>query len=541
MFLGICILRFTAMLEIQFLLINAHFTANLFAALVCFAVAWLYFDAWLGRKDLRESTKSLGFFLLCLSFVLHAATVEQALLTNSLFRSENLTVVANFLRIIGYIVLIIGQVMDPLQPLPEYRYTETAAFLSIPFLSYPTFVMPVLATITGFLYLRRATTGLEHHLKPISLSFYLLSITDTLSTHSLFRGTANVDLENTVRAFSPVWIIEHVVLVFAMFFLGRWVWGYLIKRLETQLFMIFTISTLMIFLITAIFFTTVTIINLRQDILENLKINASVLEFSIDSKKAEALSDAQVIAQNQDVIDALEDRDIQTLNEVTQRTLLAKNQAFLTIVLKSGEVVSRADDPEKVGGSLSGDPIVSKALAGTETTSIITTEGVIAPNVSVKAAVPIKKDSEILGAAVVGTTIDNAFVDGLKEATGLDASIYGDNVRSATTFIAPDGKSRYIGIKEETESIKKTVLIDGEQYSGNVTILNVPYLSAFTPLLDSENTPVGMLFVGRPQTDTIRSAGKLIEQTFLVTVVLLATSIVPAYFISNYIIDQVNA
>lgn len=529
------------MLEIQFLLINAHFTANLFAALVCFAVSWLYFDAWLGHKDLRESTKSLGFFLLSLSFVVHAATVDQSVLESSIFAGESLSLITSFLRISGYIILIVGQMVNPLLPLPKYRFESSAAILGIPLANYPLFSLPILAVFTGFLYIRRATTGLEHHLKPISYSFYLLGVAEVISLSAVFRGTANVDLENLVSPFSLVWIIEHIVLIISMLLLGRWVWGYLIKRLETQLFMIFTSTTLIIFLLTAVFFTTVSIVNLRRDILSNLKINVALLEFSIDSKKSETLSDAQVIAQNQNIVDALKDRDTSKLSEITQRTLLAKNQAFLTIVSSTGEIVIRADDPEKIGGSLSGDLLVSRALGGQDSTGLITTDGVTAPNVSVRAAVPIRQGNDILGAAVVGRQIDNAFVDGLKEATGLDASIYGDNVRSATTFVAPDGKSRYIGIKEETEKIKQTVLIDGDIYSGDVNILNIPYLSVFSPINNSEEQPVGMLFVGRPQSDTIKSAGELIEQTFLVTVILLATSIVPSYFISNYIIDQVNA
>lgn len=527
------------MLETQFILINTHFTVNLFAALVCFAVAWLYFDAWLGRKDLRESTKSLGFFLISLSFVLNAASVDSTnAVSTTFFSGQNLAIITYLLRLSGYITLIIGQVIDPLQPLPDYRY---ASAFAMPISAYPSYALPLFATVTGFLYLRRATTGLEHHLKPIGYSFYSLGIVEVISLSAHFRGTSNVDLENLVKSFSAIWVVERILLIFAMFLLGRWVWGYLVKRLETQLFMIFTTSTLVIFLITAVFFTTLTIINLRQDILSNLETNVAVLDFSIDSKKAEVLSDAQVVAQNSDIIDALSDRDTKRLNETAQRTLLAKNQAFLTIITNTGEVITRADDPDKVGGSLSGDPMIIKALSGIEVTGVTTTDGVIAPVVSVRAAVPIKKDGDVIGAVLSGNVIDNAFVDGLKNATGLDASVYADNIRAATTFISPDGKSRYIGIKEETEDINQTVLIDSESYSGNVTILNVPYLSAFAPLTDSDDKPVGMLFVGKPQSDTITSAAKIIEQTFLVTVVLLATSIVPAYFISNYIIDQVNA
>ena len=206
-----------------------------------------------------------------------------------------------------------------------------------------------------------------------------------------------------------------------------------------------------------------------------------------------------------------------------------------------GEVLVRADDPENIGGSLSNDLLVKKALAGQDAAGVITKEGVMAPEVSVRAATPIKSAGKIVGAVIVGTTIDNAFVDGLKTATALDASVYGNNVRSATTFIAPDGKSRWVGIKEETKKIKNRVLIEGEPFTGSAKILNIAYLVALTPLKDIDDNPVGMLFVGRPEISTMQAAANLIEQTFLVTVALLAASIVPSYFVSKYIIDQVKS
>ena len=538
------------MLETQFLLTNAHFTINLLVALVCFSVAWLYFDAWLGRHDIREGTKMLGFMLLSLSFVAHATQIDKSILENPILGSDTLLYLTTLFRTLGYLVLIFGQLIDPLQPLPSYRKSATqkgfginksaAVVLALPFSGFAFFIYPVLAAVTAFLYIRRATAGLEFHLRTIGYSFTLLSISELLSTASSFQYTSNVDIESLVKAFGPLWIAEHVFLIFFMVILGIWVWGYLMKRLETELFIIFTTTTLVIFLITAIFFTNVSLGNQRRDILRNLEINVSVLQFSIDSKKNETLSDAQLIAQNPDVISAIDASDRKKLADIAVTSLLAKKQAYLIIVSKTGEILARGNDPEKIGGSLSDDPLIKKSLAGNDVSGVVTTEGVMAPAVSVRSVVQIKKGGDLIGAALVGQNIDNTFVDTLKNATGLDTSIYGDNIRSATTFISPDGKSRWVGIKEETSDIKKTVLLEGKPYSGKVNILNVPYLATFTPLKNSDDTPIGMLFVGRPKIATIKATSALIEQTFLVTVVLLVISVFPSYFISKYIVDQLR-
>jgi hypothetical protein len=542
------------MLETQFLLINAHFAINLLVALICFAVAWLYFDAWLGRHDIREGTKLLGFFLLSLAFVVHSTQIEQSILESPLLGSATVEYLTNFLKAGGYLILIMGQLIDPLQPLPSYRRStkergfglsnKTQAALifgSLPLSAIIPFILPLLAGITGFLYVRRATLGLEFHLRTIGYSFNILAISEVLGLSRVFRETSNVDLANLVNPFGVLWILEHIVLIISMVILGKWVWGYLVKRLETQLFMIFTTTTLVIFLLTAVFFTSVSLVNLREDILENLRINVSVLQFSIDGKKAEILSDAQLIAQNMNVVSAINEKDRSALSDLAVTTLIAKKQAFLVIVSSTGEILARGDDPDKIGGSMSDDPLVKRALQGNDVSGIVTREGVMAPSVSIRAAVPVKSGADIIGAAIIGQSIDNAFVDNLKDATGLDASIYGDNVRSATTFVSPDGKSRWVGIKEETAEVERRVLVEGSDFAGGVNILNIPYLAAYTPLKDVDDNPVGMLFVGRPRISTVQAASGLIEQTFMVTVILLVLSIFPAYFVSKYIVDQVKS
>ena len=539
-------------LQGQFLLVNAHFTINLLAALVSFAVAWLYFDAWIGRKDAREATKWIGFLLLSISFVIHAAAIEQSLLDTSLLGSVS-PILTGLFRVSAYLVLSVAQIIDPLQPLPEYRgglgfgvrnKKKTAAFLlpliGIPFDQGLSYLYPILAALTGFLYLRRATVGLEHHLKPISSSFFILSLSELAGVASTFRESDNIAISNLVSAFGPLWLMEHILFILSAFVLGKWVWGYLIKRLETQLLMIFTTMTLGIFLITTIFFTSTQMNSLQKSTLENMEVNVNVLQYTIDSKKAETLSDAQVIAQNPEMVAAVNENDKTKLTAIASSLLLTKKQAFLVIVSDTGAVLMRGDDPDKVGGSLSDDRLVKEALEGNTQAAVVTKDGVIAPEVSVRGAAPIKSGDKVIGAVILGTLIDNAFVDGLKEATGLDASVYADNIRSATTFVAPDGKSRWIGIKEETDEVKKNVLVDGVAYIGSVEILNVPYHAAFAPLKNIDNNPVGMLFVGRPQVTLLQSAGKSIELTFTVTVVLLIMSVVPAYLVSKYIIDQIH-
>lgn len=105
----------------QFFLVNAHFAVNLLMAMVMLSVAWLYFDAWSGHKTLREGLKVLGFGLLATSFLLHAVVIESNVLSGQIFGFARAGLLFDLVRIGGYLFLILGIVIDPLQPRPKHE------------------------------------------------------------------------------------------------------------------------------------------------------------------------------------------------------------------------------------------------------------------------------------------------------------------------------------------------------------------------------------------------------------------------------------
>jgi len=220
------------------------------------------------------------------------------------------------------------------------------------------------------------------------------------------------------------------------------------------------------------------------------------------------------------------------------RSLLTKKQSFLVITSATGQVLARGEDRERIGDSLSNDPLIKMALANQSGTSIVTKDGALAPQIYVAAAIPITQKGTVLGTVMIGTVLDNAFVDGVKNATGLEASLYANNALSATTLLSPDGKARVVGIKEEDKNIKNSVIIKGQAFVGGVNLLNIPYFAAYLPLKDISNLSVGILAVAKPQISVLQAAGHSIELTFIVAVILLIISVFPVYFVSKYISDQ---
>lgn len=531
---------------LQFILENTHFALNLVIALILFAVFWLYFDAWTNKKQFKEVPKFSGFLVLSIAFVIHAVFLETNLIQDSLISKELHQLVFLVVKGIGYILLIIGIVIDPLQPHPEHEKKKAfPAILIIPGTLIPLvvvlpFLMPFLAITITILYLRRATIGIEDHLKPISYSFIFISIYELLYLGNIFRDSLNVDIYNFVAAFGPLWIFEHLVLIVAILILGKWVFFYLLKRLQSQLFMYFTTFILVIFLLITVSFTTLILNNLRGETLKQLEIDVRVLNYAINSKKAEVLSDTDVMAQSPQVQEAIINSERGDLFELAQSFLLTKKESFLVIVDDNGQVLVRGEDKDRIGDSLSDDALIKRALLGESAASVVSKDGAIAPEVSVRASTPIRVDDEIIGVVMAGEVIDNAFVDGIREATGLTVTIYGDNQISATTILSADGKSRLVGLKEEDSDIREKVLLKGENRTTSVSILNVPYFAAYLPLMDVDNSPVGMLFVGKPEVGVLQTAGRSIELTFFVAAILLVASILPSYLISKQISKQLE-
>lgn len=535
------------MFEEQFVLQNVHFTINIIASFIFFCMGWLYFDAWLFKKTLRVGLKILGYAFLCLSFLVHATVIEQTILKSPFLGPDVLYFTGLIIELAGLGLITTSLFFEGLQKVVHYQGIKTNpahTFFIFPatasFIAFPLFLAPFLAASAGLLYLRRATVGLENHLKPVSLAFFLLAFSHILSLARVFQSSSNTGIYNLFSSFGPFWIAEHIFLCLAVFIFGRWVFQYLFKRAQTQIFIVSEIFILVIFLFTTMILTSFLLKNMRDEYLFHLQTDANVLSYAVDNKKAETLSDAQMVSQNSDIVKAVEDGDKHTLRQITESILLSKKEDFLTVVSSDAKVLMRADDPGNTSDSLSDDTLVQRALMGKAVSTVTVRDGVLAPVVSIRSAVPIRAKESILGTVIAGTNVDNAFVDGVKKATGLESAVYGGSVRSATTLIAPDGKSRWVGIKEEDPFIKKAVLEEGKIFTGSTDILNVSYLAAFAPLKDVDNNPVGMLFVGKEQTGVLQAAAYSIQLTFIISVCILILSVVPARLFSNYLTGQLR-
>lgn len=524
----------------HFLLEIVHFAISFFSALVFLAAFWLYFDSRKRRRNVRDMIRCGGFLLLSLSFVVSSVILETSVLNVSMIKVSSLIAAQLLLRTVGYTCILFAAITDKLQPRPkEHETLVLIPSLAISFM-LAQFLPALLSLGIAIAYLIRSMIGLEVHIRKASIAFFLFAFAETLSLCALFRETTNPTLFRLVEPFQLIWIVQHVVLLLATLMLAKWVFGYLLKQFEPQLFIIFSVGVLSIFLITTTTFTGLLLKNIQDETLRQLENDVKVLQYALKSKRSESVSNAVALSQDPEIGQYILSKDRIQLGSIAEQFLLSKQYSNMVILDSNGQIIARGEDKENVGSYLASDPLIKRALADQALAAITTTDGVLAPQILLQAAAPVRVDNKVVGVVMIATNIDNTFVDGIKKETGLEASMYGSNILSATTLFSLDDKTRLTGLTENNQEITRKVLGENENYSGSVTIGNVPYFAVLSPLLDADNNPVGMIFVGREQLSVMQTASRSIELTFVLTALMLVGSVVPSYLITRYIAYQLH-
>ncbi len=528
---------------------NIHFAINILAAMVMSWCFWLFLDAWSVTKSVKEFLKFLGFLLLTFAFLIHSFSIETSVIAPFIDQELYNTLLLST-KFGGYLFILLSHLIDPILPKP-FGKKAAAVGVMLPGLGISANLMgvlslPILSAGVGLTFLYKATLGLEFHLRRVAFAFFGLSLFELVSLRELFENSRNVAVFSLVAPFNFLWWFEHVLLLLVSLILGKWVFSYLLKRLQTQLYIFFSIAILLIFIISTVSFTGFLLSNIRQESLEKLQTDVKVLNYAIELKKQGLLSDSQVFAQNENLTSALLNDQKSEMAKLSSSFLLQKKLSFLVIVDINGQVVARGEEPERIGEALGSNSLVGRALEEKSSVSVSVRDGVLSPDVFVSAAYPIvdseneSSEGNVIGVVYAGQLIDNAFVDGLYAETGFSSSVYGGPKISATTYVAEDGVTRRIGITESNLEIVNTVLGKGEPYAGETTFLNTPYVSAYLPLKDVDGTPLGMLNVGNPQTTILATAGRSMQGSYVVAGLLWLLAILPSYLIAGYLAKQLK-
>ena len=216
----------------------------------------------------------------------------------------------------------------------------------------------------------------------------------------------------------------------------------------------------------------------------------------------------------------LETRNSTALQDQLSNIARTSGLSFLTVVDANGNVIARANGPQK--GSLKGNTLISRALTGetvsTATlldTTFLTGEGLapqaqsdikaadgsvvahIDKGLSIVSAAPISDANERTIGAIYGGVLMNHYydlVDQAKHALGGSSAVLEGDAIVASTIEGTDG-TRVVDVQVGPAA---AVVKSGEAYTGSDTQGGTEYLVHVDPIQDDQNAVVGARWYGVP-------------------------------------------
>lgn len=559
----------------QFWIQNVHYIIEVFVAFLMITSAWIYLDGWKIERRAKTLLRTIGFFVLTVWGFIGAAPAGIVGLNNLLTQERFVDITGA----IGFGLIFVSFVIDPVPLKPGEKpmrffskllsglwassasavalwglnslIGNTSSVLWRIFMSAGAIAIEPKIWMFGFaaastvLLWLHYSKGIQSEWKFFYLGFVFLSIALLFSALNLWSDSINVLVASALGPYHIVWILEHGIKLVGATFLGIWAWGFIRFRIFPQIFSAFVALSFVIFIVTTIVYTGFILYRTQDRAVKDLETNIKTFTFALEKVKGSAILAARIVATNGRIQEAMQRKDKEVLFSNINKLMFENETDFMAVVNTGGEVMMRAEDRQHFGDSLANDPVVWRALDGKSAVTVAVQAGATIPIVSIRAASPIISSSdrgepEIVGAAVTGYLLDTAFVDGIKNLTGLDLMVFANDTTIATTFAVPDTQTRLIGARELNPSIIKKVLREGKNYTGDTEVFGRQFLAAYVPMKDIEATTIGMLFTGRSQASILSVIAETMRLTFSVSLLLMIISIIPVWLIARFITYHQN-
>ncbi|MBD5543228.1 MAG: diguanylate cyclase [Lachnospiraceae bacterium] len=134
---------------------------------------------------------------------------------------------------------------------------------------------------------------------------------------------------------------------------------------------------------------------------------------------------------------------------------------------------------------------------------------------------------------------DYSLIDHIKEETGVEVSLLYGNTRMLTTIRNQDNER--IGGTLVSDVVVEHVLDGGEAFFSNeLSIFDEKYYGCYLPLVNSDDSVVGMLFVGKQQKEVNGKVAHVINQIIAIGFIALILAAVFSVCFTKSIITSIN-
>ncbi|HZK02561.1 MAG TPA: ATP-binding protein, partial [Anaerovoracaceae bacterium] len=267
--------------------------------------------------------------------------------------------------------------------------------------------------------------------------------------------------------------------------------------------------------------------NIINEIRETLSNNALVtMQTYLDYCELESQIACEKLIENSDIIASCEKKDSVELAKLAVEMIrnIGLNVNFVTFVDERGDVIARLHS-DKTGDSILFQRNIISALAGVKSTHI---ESGAEIKISVRTGAPIRNcKGHIIGAVSTGYSFtDPAFVNRLKSMTSNEFSVFIGDERANTTIMQSEQSA--VGSKMD-DKIVKEVLKKRRTYTGTIDIIDIPYVVAYRPILDSGGNVLGALATGTSMKEIINLRQKAVLKA--VALELIFVTIIIAFML----------
>ncbi len=152
---------------------------------------------------------------------------------------------------------------------------------------------------------------------------------------------------------------------------------------------------------------------------------------------------------------------------------------------------------------------------------------------------PVIKNGVILGTLVAAYDLSTMGSDGYVSIVGnnhsVECTVFKGKIRAATTLGV-----NMIGTELTNEAIVKQVLYDGQQYVGNNIIAGKEYSTVYTPLLSSDGSITGMIFVAKSMQVVEQVRNKTVSFVVPIALILFTILVTAGFFFVRWIMKRIN-
>ena len=154
-------------------------------------------------------------------------------------------------------------------------------------------------------------------------------------------------------------------------------------------------------------------------------------------------------------------------------------------------------------------------------------------------ASPVQKNGQVLGALVIAYDLaamgSDGYVSIVHDHHSVECTIFKGKIRAATTL-----GLHLIGTELTNEAIVDQVLYGGEQYVGGNTIADIDYYTTYTPLVCSDGSVSGMVFIAKSiqMIEHVRNRTLAIVIPIAAIVILIIAT--AGYLFVRWIMKRIN-